>query len=212
MPVTYSNSIFINCPFDEEYSEISNAIIFTILDCGFNPRCVLEIDDGTQNRLDKIITLIRECRLSIHDLSRTQLDLKYSLPRFNMPFELGLFFGAKYYGVRTQKDKSCLILECKSYEYQKFLSDIAGHDVKAHKNDTKVAIKLVSEWLQLHTENKGLLPDVKMILSRYAKFEQAKPDLCKELNLSFINLLFTRYCFVVNRWIQNTKLITEDKP
>lgn len=195
-------NVFINCPFDNEYSEIFNAIIFTILDCGFNPKCALEIDNGTENRLSKIIILINECRLSIHDISRTDLDKKHRLPRFNMPFELGLFFGAKHFGQQKHHKKSCLILESKQYSYQKFLSDIAGHDVKCHENDKKLTIKIVSEWLQLQTEKGIMLPDFESLVFRYENFQQAKPILCKEINLSVTNLLFTRYCFVVNNWIK----------
>lgn len=42
-------------------------------------------------RLDRIFTLIQQCRYSVHDISRIQLDAgPPRAPRFNMPFELGL--------------------------------------------------------------------------------------------------------------------------
>ena len=51
----------------------------------------------------------------IHDISRTELDKKTSLPRFNMPFELGLFLGAKKFGAFDQSKKRTLILDKKKH-------------------------------------------------------------------------------------------------
>jgi hypothetical protein len=86
--------VFVNCPFDPAYTELFNALMFTIYDCGFQPRCAKEVDKGDQ-RFPKICEIIRECPLGIHDISRTNLDLKTKLPRFNMPLELGVFLGHK---------------------------------------------------------------------------------------------------------------------
>ena len=47
------------------------------------------------SRLARIVSLIDECDLSLHDISRTELNPN-RLPRFNMPFELGLAMGRKY--------------------------------------------------------------------------------------------------------------------
>ena len=85
----YSDQVFVNCPFDKEYLSLFRACTFTVLDAGFVPRCSLEIDDGTQFRLEAIMGLIENCKYGVHDLSRVQLDSGSDLPRFNMPFELG---------------------------------------------------------------------------------------------------------------------------
>ena len=50
---------------------------------GLRPRATLEIP-----RLDRILELVSACRYSFHDLSRVQLA--GGVPRFNMPFEVGL--------------------------------------------------------------------------------------------------------------------------
>jgi hypothetical protein len=86
-------------------------------------RCALEIDDGSQVRIERILRIISECRFGIHDLSRTELDRRNRLPRFNMPLELGLFLGAKRFGNRAQREKVCLILDREPYRYQRFISD-----------------------------------------------------------------------------------------
>lgn len=86
--LNYSNNVFINCPFDGDYDEIFKAMVFTVFDCGFIPRCAMEYDDGSQVRIEKIYRLISECKFGIHDISRTELDDGNGLPRFNMPLEL----------------------------------------------------------------------------------------------------------------------------
>ena len=71
--------------------------------------------------------LANDCNATgIHDISRIERDTVNNLPRFNMPFELGLFLGARRFGTRPQRDKQCLVLEAERYRYQKYLSDIAG--------------------------------------------------------------------------------------
>ena len=84
-------SVFINCPFDPDYRPLFEAMVFTVARCGFAPRCAMEIVDGAGTRIEKIMDLIGKCPLGIHDISRTGLDHDSGLPRFNMPFELGLF-------------------------------------------------------------------------------------------------------------------------
>jgi hypothetical protein len=62
---------------------------------GCKPRSALEESDSSTIRLEKIFRLIKFCRFSIHDLSRTELSEHNGLPRFNMPLELGIFLGIK---------------------------------------------------------------------------------------------------------------------
>jgi hypothetical protein len=41
---------------------------------GFLPRSVRELDDGGQPRIEKLYSLISECRYGIHDFSRAELN------------------------------------------------------------------------------------------------------------------------------------------
>src|SRR5712691_349151 len=77
----YQRNVFINCPFDLAYQPIFRALVFTVYAANLRPRCALEIGDSSRVRLDKILQIIEECRLGIHDISRTQLDEKSLLPR-----------------------------------------------------------------------------------------------------------------------------------
>jgi hypothetical protein len=126
-PAGYPTNVFINCPFDAEFEPLFHAIVFAVIQCGYTVRCALETDDTGATRIDRIYRLIEECRFGIHDISRIEHDAINNLPRFNMPFELGLFLGARRFGgARPQRDKQCLVLEAERYRYQKYLSDIAG--------------------------------------------------------------------------------------
>jgi hypothetical protein len=126
-----TNNVFVNCPFDSGYRPLFDAVVFTVIDCGFVARCSLEIDDGSEVRIDKIVRIIGECRLGVHDISRTELDPVHALPRFNMPLELGPFLGAKRFGGQDHARKNCLILDLEPYRYQKFISDLSGQDIHA---------------------------------------------------------------------------------
>ncbi|MFV0442264.1 MAG: hypothetical protein ACK5Q5_01690 [Planctomycetaceae bacterium] len=145
---TRRRDVFVNCPFDDEYLPQFDALLFAILACGFRVRCALEIQDSGEIRLQKILKLIGQCDWGVHDLTRMGLDVDSGLPRFNMPFELGLFLGARHFGNKTQQPKRCLILDEEPYRYQKSLSDIAGQDIQYHGANPLVVIKRVRDWLQ----------------------------------------------------------------
>ena len=65
-----ARSVFINCPFDQAYKRLFDALVFAVHDCGFYVRCALEFPAG-ELRFQTICQLIRQCRYGIHDLSRT---------------------------------------------------------------------------------------------------------------------------------------------
>lgn len=90
--LNYFKNVFINCPFDNKYSPLFDAIIFTIFDCGFIPRCTKEEEDSSNIRIDKIYRIIEECQFAVHDISRIELDKNNNMPRFNMPLEYRTIF------------------------------------------------------------------------------------------------------------------------
>ncbi len=98
-------------------------------------------------RIDVIKELIENSKYSIHDLCRNISSEANQLPRFNMPFELGIDIGAQSFGNKSLKQKRILILETNPYEYQKFISDIAGQDIDSHKDDPKTLLTKIRNWL-----------------------------------------------------------------
>jgi hypothetical protein len=105
---------FLNIPYDSAF--------------GLIPRATLEIPTS-QRRLERILKLLQQCAYSIHDLSRVQRDAKAPrVPRFDMPFELGLAV-AQDAGNRRQTWSVC---ETVPYRINKSLSDLNGTDVRIH--------------------------------------------------------------------------------
>jgi len=85
------SDVFINVPFDSQYEPLFLALIAGLVSLGLNPRSVVQIG-GSTDRLRRLLEIIQECPFSIHDLSRVQASGRgsFRVPRFNMPFELGL--------------------------------------------------------------------------------------------------------------------------
>jgi len=209
MPINeYTSSVFINCPFDKDYRPILYAIVFTVFDCGYLPRCALEFEDAGQVRIDKISRIISECKFGIHDISRTELDVN-NLPRFNMPLELGLFMGAKKYGSQHHKQKVSLILDRAMYRYQIFISDIAGQDIMAHNNNADEVIPIVRNWLR-NSSGRRTIPGGAAISSRYRLFKTGLPILCSTLHLEQDELIFNDYALLASEWLKENSLIPSD--
>jgi hypothetical protein len=197
----YDFCVFINCPFDRAYRSLFEAIVFTVQDCGFVARCAQEINDASEIRVNKILKIIAECRLGVHDISRTQLDPIFKLPRFNMPLELGMFLGAKAYGEKAQRQKSCLVLDRERHRYQKFCSDIAGQDISAHEGKIELAISAVRDFLR-SAQPKVMIPGGAKIHRRYVAFLDVLPIICRRAGLKKRELTFNDYTTFVSEWLK----------
>jgi hypothetical protein len=180
---SYDNSVFINCPFDSAYRPLFEAVVFAVYDCGFYPRSALEIDDSSEVRIEKIIRIVAECRLAVHDISRTQLDRDSRLPRFNMPLELGIFIGAKAFGSAEHRRKAAIVLDTARYRYQKYISDIAGQDIRAHHRKPSDAIQQVRSFLSTHCLDGTIPPGGNKIAARYTEFRRGLADAAAELHV-----------------------------
>jgi hypothetical protein len=195
----YNISVFINCPFDTAYKKLFNSVVFAVIHCGFKARCALEIDDGGQVRIDKILKIVEGCKYGVHDLSRTELDRVSRLPRFNMPLELGLFLGASRFGAALQRRKRSLILDRHPHRYQKFISDISGQDIKAHAREERQAIRVVRDWLS--TSSGRAIPGGAYLYQRYLDFRAELPRLCRDLKLKKSELTYNDFSNIVAAWI-----------
>jgi hypothetical protein len=193
--------VFINCPFSVDYQFQFRAIVFTAVRSGFTPRCALETDDGSDIRFHKICAIIADCRLGIHDISKTDLDKDSGMPRFNMPLELGLFLASKRFGTGPQKRKKCIIFDSAPYRYQKFISDIAGQDIHSHGNKPELLVEKLAGWFR--DESPGqFVPGGKSILKDFQEFNSALPDLCAARLLDPSEMTFQDYHVAAARWIR----------
>lgn len=196
----YDRNVFINCPFDSEYAPIFEAIVFAVHDAGFRPKCARERLDSSEVRLQKIIDLIRTSRYSIHDLSRTDLDRVTSLPRFNMPLELGIDLGCKAFS-SAHRGKSLLIFDSEQYRFQKYVSDIGGQDIHRHGNDARIAVTHVRDWLRTES-SMNRMPGGTAIYERYVTFRRDLPAICTELRLDVNDLTFVDFSYTIAIWLE----------
>ena len=193
--------VFVNCPFDDTYKPIFDAIVFAVYDLGFEARCALEIDDASEVRLDKIMRIIEQCAYSVHDISFVRLSSRTNLPRFNMPLELGLDLGCKRFGGKAQNQKACLILDSRPYRYRASISDISGQDIHCHGGRPERAIMEVRNWLANASKTKGL-PGGAEIAARYLRFNRDLPKICKNLKRRPKDLTFADFSEMVEIWLK----------
>jgi len=143
----YDKSVFINCPIDDDFAPLLEAMLFCIVRAGLYPHLASERLEAGENRLDKILDLIENCKFSVHDLSRSVSKTAGEALRMNMPFELGLDVGRRRAPDSQTNDKKFLIFESKQYELKSCLSDINGFDVVFHNDDFQLAFKNLRDFL-----------------------------------------------------------------
>lgn len=195
---TPNKLVFINCPFDSDYQPIFEAIVFAIQACEYTPKCALESIDSGYNRLSKILDLIDLCDFSLHDISRTESNLK-GLPRFNMPFELGLALGCKY--SKPRGPSRLLVLDRDPHRYLEFLSDLRGCDPLVHANDPHTAIARVRDWLASNQQER-LLNGPRHLTHWFDQFQIDLPGICEECGLERSTLAFNDLVFLVRYWLE----------
>ncbi|MBZ5610671.1 MAG: nucleotide-binding protein [Acidobacteriia bacterium] len=178
-----------------------DAIVFAVIALGFEARCALERDTGGQERLYKILDIIRHCKFGIHDISFMRVDPKIRLPRYNMAFELGVFLGCYEFGGRQHAAKSCLILDRDRFRYRKSISDLSGRDIKEHKGDPKQAIVRVRDWLATESGPETLVGG-RFIAEQYERFRKQLPRLCTRSKRRTRELTFIEYRGIVASWLR----------
>ncbi|MHC2108360.1 hypothetical protein [Methylobacterium sp. CM6246] len=196
---TNDRDVFINCPFDPGYKAFFFAIVWTVVRCGFLARCALEYADGAQNRLEKIKIIISECRYAVHDISRTESNAA-GLPRFNMPLELGLWYGAHHFGGKPQEDKRCIVFDREPYRFPQYISDIGGQDVTSHGAEVDQLIVELTAWLRLLPEASGAGGGQAMV-REYHRFERFLPRLSAAKDMRPDELLFGDYNEIVSEYV-----------
>ena len=146
-PKKFGISVFINCPFDEEYKSLLRPMLFTLVYARLVPRLASEKSDSLEQRIEKIVRLIKECKYSIHDLSRLKAAKANEFFRMNMPFELGIDYGCRRIAKNHLSRKRSLIFESRRYDIQRALSDLSGVDIKSHNNNPLRAVQALQHWL-----------------------------------------------------------------
>jgi hypothetical protein len=167
-------TVFLNVPFDEKYRPIFIALLASLTALGHKPRCVLEVPSSGLNRLDRIYDLLASCDASIHDLSRVTLSGSLRVPRFNMPFELGLA-----YAIAQEHEHYFFVLEAKPHRLQASLSDFNGHDPQIHDGTQDGVIRCVLDCFgtDSQTPSFATLKSLTLRLARFSLELQREHDL-----------------------------------
>jgi len=192
--------VFINCPFSPDYRDHFRAIVYTVVRSGFTPRCARERDDAGEVRYEKICRIIKDCAYGIHDISMTELDADTGLPRFNMPFELGLFLGATRFGARSFRSKATLVLDRDAWRFREFLSDISGQDPHAHEGKIPLLIERIATWLR-DQGGDPRIPGGRAIAAEFERLSADLPAICAARGIEPDELTFLDYWNLAAEWI-----------
>ncbi len=122
-----------------------------------------------------------------------------------MPLELGIFLGAKRFGDRAQKDKMALILDIEQYRYQKFISDLAGADIRSHNNDVYQAARVTRDWLT--NVSRRDLPSGAKIERLLRKFRTQLPNIAMQLEFEVAAIPYVDYEKIVVGWLLESEPI-----
>jgi hypothetical protein len=185
---TVGRAVFLNIPYDNHFHHLCLAYICGIASFGLVPRATLEIP-GIR-RLDRIVELIESCAFSIHDLSRIERLPPQRLPRFNMPFELGL---AVTWQKLRPRQHLWYVFEAERYRTDRTLSDIAGTDVYIHRGTIDGVLRQVSnafvrehrqptfdQMMRVYRMTRRALPAILRASGSHSIFDGARPfrDVC----------------------------------
>ena len=143
-PLPDPKGVFLNIPYDQEFSSLYVAYIVGLCHLGLIPHLASELPGG-ERRLDRIFKLIQSCRYSIHDLSRVELSVApTAVPRFNMPLELGMTITwQKLHPSRH----NWYVWESERHRIQKSASDLDGTDANIHDGTPEGILRELSNAL-----------------------------------------------------------------
>lgn len=172
-PSVSRNAVFLNIPYDNKFRKLYLAYIVGLTHLGLEPRATLGIPGG-ERRLDRILELIKSCRYSIHDLSRVELERAAPrVPRFNMPFELGLAVTwSKMYPARH----TWFVCEAQNRRLLKSLSDLNGTDPNIHDGTAEGVMR---ELGNAFVRDRGM-PTVPKMMSAYRILSRKAEEIRKD--------------------------------
>lgn len=164
-PLPDPKGVFLNVPYDEEFSGLYIAYIVGLCQLDLVPHLASEISGGGR-RLDRIFKLIQSCRYSIHDLSRVEMSVApTAVPRFNMPLELGMTMTWQ----RLHPSRhDWFVWESEPYRLQRSASDLNGTDAYIHNGTPEGVLRELSNvfW-------RDRIPSVPQMLTVYGLVNSA---------------------------------------
>ena len=201
----FAGDIFVNGPFDKKYEPLFVALVSGLVALNRRPRCVLEIPDAGAGRLARILDLMRSCEASVHDLSRitTSGPAGKRVPRFNMPFELGLATALHH----LEGKHDFVVLEEVAYRSQRSLSDLSGIDAYVHRGTPMGVLAALSDWLGTRAHDPSPRRMERLFEVVYARSKQMRAEI--DAATIFTPALFRRTTLVAISVAQNMGLTKE---
>lgn len=177
MKIAPEKSVFINCPFDEAFTPLFDAIVFATVCCGFAPRCALESGTVAEPRMERITRALFASKYSIHDLSRSKGEGEEGWARFNMPLELGIALARRHMtrGRRNQQH-DWLLLVSNDRKYMRFVSDLAGFDPAMYDGTVETLVPKIVSWL-VSRPDAIRTPTPKAVLEALPTFQARRREL-----------------------------------
>ena len=173
LAIDRAHAVFINCPLDEDFSPLLEAIVFAVVSCGFVPRSSLESGSVSDSRMERIVQAIFSSKYSIHDLSRCRGEGSEQLARFNMSLELGIAMACRFKTTGKQDRHDWLLLVPEGHLYQRFISDLSAWDPKTHDGQVTSVVPRVVAWLATRPDAVNT-PTSKEVLGALPQFQTAK--------------------------------------
>ena len=189
----HPNSVFLNIPYDAAFERLYLAYIVGISAFRLIPHIALEIPDTTR-RLDRVQALLHQCRYSIHDLSKVQVSRTAPrIPRFNMPFELGL---AVSWSAMNPGRHSWFVCDSERHRVLKSISDLAGTDINIHDGQVRGVMRELCNMFARH----AVRPDVTDLMKRYRELRLALPQIQRQAGSRTLYepRVFKDICYVAN--------------
>jgi hypothetical protein len=168
-------SVFLNCPYDERYAPLFDALLFATVCCGFVPRSALESGAVAEPRIDRVVRTLFASRYSIHDLSRSRGEGAEGWARFNMPLELGIAMARRYVTRHRSERHDWLLLVADGHAFRRFISDLAGFDPETHEETVDTLLPKVIAWLANRTPVRTPTPAA--VLATLPAFQARKAQL-----------------------------------
>jgi hypothetical protein len=139
-----ADRVFLNVPFDHAYEPVFIGLVGSLIHLGRKPTTVLDLDFGGGPRFGRLLSALSASPASVHDLSRVTLSGHgaRAVPRFNMPFELGLAIASSQL---ARSRHLVVVLEARPYRLQRSLSDMNGFDPFIHRGTQEGAVRSMLE-------------------------------------------------------------------
>ena len=175
-PAEPANSVFINCPFDRDFRDQRDAIVFTCVHAGFYPVMAGSSGRTGRPRLERILAGLNGCRYSIHDLSKCRGEGAENLARFNMPLELGMAMAIRGMPAEADAHEYLVLVPDERHLYQRYISDLGGLDPQTHDGSAERIAAEVLSWLLSAPEAPAeLTPDE--VIGKLPRFNHEKTEL-----------------------------------